>query len=229
MKWSQYFSDINPEDEWTGQNILTDQEFEAGGWYSLKPMLKWTWNQVFGGIFKVNVHDKFKHLSGVEKIANLPIINAFISAEDYGLSEEAFKEQSKVDRKKAREGQDKTDLIIDNIRKFYKESDDESEIDKYINIAMREQFKGETFSVSDESNFRKSFMREYFKTMNNAYMTSLIYAGAVDEQIVTIGVIRDSATDKQFNRIKALFLNSRLISEKTWNLAIQEIRKEEKQ
>jgi hypothetical protein len=228
IKWSQYFSGQNPRDHQTGRDILTDTEFRAGGIESLKPMLKWTWNQVLGGIIKVNVREKYKDVSVVEKIANLPGINAFVSVEDYGLQEEINKEIKKIEKQQARDILKKDKIIIDHIREFYADGNDNN-IDRFIGKAMAENFKGKTVSMSDETNFRKSFMREYFKTMNNSYISALIYANTTEEQAKAISIIKENAEPETFNKIKRLFLNARLISEDTWDKAMAEINRSKKE
>ena len=224
LKWSEYFSGVNPRDNWTGRDVLTDKEFKSGGMDSLKPMMKWSWNQVLSGIFRVSVRDRYKDLSFIEKIANLPLINAFVSVEDYGLQEDIIKERRKIEKKQAKEGLKKDKIIIDKVREFYESEEPEANIDKYIGKAMFENFKGKMFSTSDETTFRKSFMSEYFKGLNNSYVTALIYANTVEEQASAIAIIKENADTKTFNRIQALFLNARLISQKTWDTAMEMVR-----
>jgi hypothetical protein len=67
---------------------------------------------------------------------------------------------------------------------------------------MAEFFSGQMISTSDETNFRKSFMTDYFKTKNQAFVTALVYAtGNTEKQREAIKTIKENADGKEFNEI----------------------------
>ena len=83
--------------------------------------------------------------------------------------------------------------------------------------------------MTEANAYTKSFMRESLKSYNSAPITSLIYSNTIEEQKIAIKKIKKYADKDDFNKIRALFLNSRIISRKTWGEAENEIRRTEAQ
>jgi hypothetical protein len=80
--WGQYLTGHKPYDIAQGRNITTDTEQLAGGWYSLKPMLKWTAGKL--GAYAFVIKGAEDETTSEKIIRFAPIIQRFIRITDYG-------------------------------------------------------------------------------------------------------------------------------------------------
>lgn len=87
----EYLSGENPYDDFRNRNVLTDQQYLAGGAVANKQMLKWVFEQLGGGIFyRFQIGDA-QEKGPVEKIFTAPlsgnIIGRFIKVSNFGETE----------------------------------------------------------------------------------------------------------------------------------------------
>lgn len=88
----QYATGKNPYDFFRGRDILTNDERLAGGWYSLKPMLKWVGGKL--GIYGFSIYAQREDAPVWEKVIQwTPIIQRFIKVTSYGEKEKQGKEE----------------------------------------------------------------------------------------------------------------------------------------
>jgi hypothetical protein len=85
--WNDYAQGQNPMDDFRSRNIVPPREWEAGGWYSMKPMLAWTYNQT-------GLQDYLRYNPGdnttVEVSVNqVPVVSRFLRLTDAGYREQA--------------------------------------------------------------------------------------------------------------------------------------------
>jgi hypothetical protein len=86
--WMQYAVGKNPYDWFRGREILTDDERLAGGWYSLKPMVKWTGGKL--GVYGATINTTNGAETTLKKIIKwTPILQRFIRVTSYGEDERA--------------------------------------------------------------------------------------------------------------------------------------------
>ena len=82
--WKTYLGGQNPIDDYRGQPILSDNEFLAGGWDALKPMVEWTVNQGTGDFVRFDPRAD----TMTEMIAGgAPVLNSVLKFTDQGLRE----------------------------------------------------------------------------------------------------------------------------------------------
>jgi hypothetical protein len=98
--WTQYASGLNPRDRLRGNPILTNNQFQVGGWESLKGMFAYTWDQVGGGNFvryDPNAQTWQEHTFG-----SLPILSRAVKITDTGLRERQRNAEAALDARNAR-------------------------------------------------------------------------------------------------------------------------------
>jgi len=106
--WQQYTTGKNPYDPFRGKYVIPETMFEAGGKEAIEEMLKYSSNQLGGGIvyrFKGRNIEEVK--SELEKILGLPVVgnflNRFIRVSDAGRADELRHISEVVRTERARE------------------------------------------------------------------------------------------------------------------------------
>ena len=88
-QWGTLALGGKPVDRFRQQDILTDDEIKAGGWYEMRPMLMWTLNQ--NGMARFEIRDAVRPDKKLweDAVGLTPGINALFSVTDAGLVEKA--------------------------------------------------------------------------------------------------------------------------------------------
>ena len=98
---SQYAVGQNPYDFFRGRTVLTNDEMKAGGWYSLKPMLRWIAGKL--GVYGLTIRAKRDDQTPFEKFVQwMPIIQRYIRITAYGEEEKLREERLEREQFKAR-------------------------------------------------------------------------------------------------------------------------------
>jgi hypothetical protein len=218
IKWGQYFAGKNPVDDYRGKNLLTDREFRAGGGYALKPMLAWTWNQIFGGILQVKQRDRITQETVMEKVFKTPLLSAFITITDYGIQEEAMKIKEKVQKEQARESLDKQNAIMNFTRRYL---NGESLV-KLIPELEVEVYGTEPIKQVKLTNLRKQLVENILLSYADPRITSIIYATTNDEKIAIINKFKDSISPEELTRLAGILIPAKILTTDTWNQAMEE-------
>jgi hypothetical protein len=100
LKWTDYFTGHNPEDSFRGRPIIPRTEFQAGGWDSFKPMLKWTLGASGVGNF-VSWNEKANTTTELV-ISAIPGLNKILKTSDFGYGEEQRAVERTEDAQRAR-------------------------------------------------------------------------------------------------------------------------------
>lgn len=217
-KWIEYFMGKNPVDDYRGWNILTDDEFTAGGIYSLVPLTKWSFNQAFGGIIKAKVRDSIRQETVLEKVLKIPGLNAFVDVSDYGVREEVGAMLKPIRQKQAIERIEKTGAINDAVRQYHKGEDPGVVFDNLI----RTVYGGQEIKKATITALRKKFNSTIIVSYNDSNLTSLVFANTIEEQTALLQKLKDTLTPQELTKIAELFVKTKLIGINTWNDAMQE-------
>lgn len=117
----EYLQGRNPYDSFRGQPILSDDVFKAGGMYANSAMLKWTLNQIGGGVIMrfSTVSVTPEDTGTVESIINAPVVSnivgRFIRVSNYGTKEHLTQIARNTASAEARTRLDKRALINDYV------------------------------------------------------------------------------------------------------------------
>ena len=84
-KWADYANGNNPYDSFRGRHVLSNSEWLAGGWSSLKPMLGMTFNDTgLGNFYRYNPEaDTTLEMA----VGNFPILQRLVKVSDRGFAE----------------------------------------------------------------------------------------------------------------------------------------------
>ena len=105
--WVQFMSGRNPYNPFTGKYVMPETVFQAGGKETIEEMLKYTSNQLGGGIiYRFKGRNQAEVKSEIEKILGLPVagnfLSRFVRVSDQGRSDElrVVAEQTRTQRAK---------------------------------------------------------------------------------------------------------------------------------
>jgi hypothetical protein len=100
--WFTYLQGENPADSFRGQNILTNDQWLAGGWDSLQAMMGWTYKQTGAQSFVRYNPDADSTTEFV--LGMIPAANGMLKVSNYGLREaqQAMEQQLDTDSAKFR-------------------------------------------------------------------------------------------------------------------------------
>ena len=175
--WMTYLQGQNPYDNFRGRTIISDTDWKAGGWNSLKKMIEWTVNQ--SGQVSFATYSKDSN-STFESIAQLtPIINRLLKISDYGVTEELKQIKEDVQKVNARE----TLLKREEFKKgaqLIEKGTDAIEVLKGI----KKSVYGNQNITSKEANILlKGLARETLKHKeDDPFVDALIYSNSNDEK-----------------------------------------------
>lgn len=105
--WVDYAQGRNPYDDFRKRNIVSDDAWQAGGWYAARDMASWTANQF--GIASTVLHwfvgepGRKAELTTTERIVgSIPGVERLLKISDRGLDEKQWEEVDLEDRERAR-------------------------------------------------------------------------------------------------------------------------------
>ncbi len=104
-KWMEYANGLNPYDTFRGRHVLSNNEWLAGGWASLKPMLGMTFTESgLGNFYRFNPETD----TTLEMVvANAPIIQRLVKVSDRGFAED---QRETIERGQAADARLKTQM-----------------------------------------------------------------------------------------------------------------------
>lgn len=162
---TQFLGGQNPYDFFRGRNVLTDQQFQAGGMYALKPYAGWLFDQLGGGIVMrfYNSNTRPENKSGVEKFVSLPIfsniVGRFIRVTDYGETEKLRKQLNIVKQKEAQEQLRTNEIVNKYLETGIKEKDPQKLRD--IEHAMVGEILGRQPQTESEATKARALVKKF--------------------------------------------------------------------
>jgi len=229
----QFMAGKNPYDYWRNQNVLTDDEFRAGGMYAIKPFIRWVWQQSGGQtIASANIFDQASNQTVTEKIITKTpvlsnILNRWIKITDYGESESNKQVTEAVEKENAIERLERRQLIDKYVRVSNKENADALRKEELFQEMAKEWFAGKTVPVSDVNKLKKAFILSLELGYQDTDMNSLIFAISQDAQVA---LLAEQFVRMDKNEFDALFKRAqeiKVISKETAKKAIEFIRSPE--
>jgi len=216
-KWLQYAKDLNPYDDYYGNNWISKENMELGGMYALKDMLKKTWNSFFSGIYRVETYDMPKGKSLADKVLDK---TPFVVSSSYGLKEESDKEARDSINKGNLENKEEQKIIIEHLRNFYDDGEDIKNFSKYMNKATDDyidKYSGEIIK-SDITYFRKKFAKKYIG-QEDIQIRAILSSGDTLEEISRIKSFLKTSSNETYENFKEFALTNKIITWKSFYLA----------
>ena len=222
----QYLSGQNPYDWFRNREVLTDDQFKAGGKYSLKPFLGWLFNQSGGGVFYRFTQGAPRDQSGAEKFFNLPvvgnIVGRFVKVSDYGKTETLNQIKANVQTEKARERIDENEIINRYIKEAQGATGDVA-IDK-LTIANKKQLVEEILGGApqsgDEEERAKNIVKKYRiglqRGESDPNINALISAVTNEEKIQLVREMKNSLSTQDYNQLRLTALKYKIASDEVF-------------
>lgn len=207
----QFLAGQNPYDWFRNREVLTDDQFKAGGIYAAKPFLGWLFNQSGGGVFYHFTQTAPRDKSGPEKLFNLPLVGniagRFVKVSDYGQTEEANKIKKEVQSEQARRRLDENGVINDYIKDAQKGMDDKSieELVSKNKVDLVNDVLGHAPSTEAELIRAKNIVKKYQiglkRGESDPIVNSLISAATNEEKIELLTEIRKQVSKQEYNKL----------------------------
>ena len=116
--WTYMVNQQNPYDDFTGNNVLTDQEFDARDSRAIDKMLRWTWNSAGGSLITRldTMREPQAPKVGAEKFLSQPIISnllgRWIKVSNRGMFDAVKPSREEVRRRRERDKLDVRDAAL---------------------------------------------------------------------------------------------------------------------
>ncbi len=228
---SQYLAGQNPYDTFRNRNVLTDDQFKAGGKYAAKPFFGWLFNQAGGGVFYTFSQTAPRDQSGPEKFFNLPVVGnvagRFVKVSDYGQTETLNQIKANVQQEQSRERLDENEVI----NKYIKDaqgSQDEVNIQKLTaenKKALVEEILGGPPKSADDVTRAGNIVKKYQIGLQRGEadpnVNALINASTNDEKIQLVKEMKDRLSTAEFNKLRITSLKYKIASDEVFIKAIK--------
>jgi hypothetical protein len=211
----------NPYDSYRGQNVLTDDQFSAGGWDAMKPFLQWQFRQQGGSIF-MNFSTTPKEKSPGEKFLNLPIISnvmgRFVKISSQGETESLREIKYEIHKEGAKIRIEKTNLVNKYVKQFLStpvEGRKQLEVD-----IITEYFGHYPPANRDEIAEGKRLLQKYriaqLRGQNNAKVDAIIYSQTNNEKIKLLTEYKKDMSKKDFIDFLSMLGKHKVISREVY-------------
>jgi hypothetical protein len=196
--WTEFLSGGNPKDTFRSQDILTDQEKAAGGWYAFEPMVRWTLNQT--GQVRLDIRDRLKDEPLYKEILSFtPVVQRFIRVSRAGEYEQAGAASAPIVKEQARRSLDIQQAARDAIREG-------KDVYDFVQGAN---------SKEEMKKMKNSYTGAMNKFTNDPYVKSLISSASNEEKIAILKMARKGyATSDSFNEFIDSLMANKIISSK---------------
>lgn len=219
---SQFIAGQNPYDWFRSRNVLTDDQFKAGGMYATKPFLGWLFNQSGGSVFYKFSTSAPKDQSKAEKALNLPfasnILGRFVKISDYGTTETLNKIKANVQKDQARTRIDENSIINDYVKEAQGAKDGQTiqQLTVKNKKALVTEILGHEPQNPDEiaraGNIIKKYQVGLQRGESDPMINSLISAQTNAEKIQLLTEIKSRLTKQEYNQLKISSLKYKIAS-----------------
>lgn len=221
--WWTFLSGRNPYDDFRGRNVLTDDEFRAGGWYATKPFLMYQWNQMGGSIFHkfYSSGTSIDRRSDIERIISYPIISnilgRWIRVSDFGETESIRKGvKAEVESEQSKRRLEKKELVDKYVDKYEADSNRNFKIRLFENELIKEYLGHlpRTKEEAEEANrLRKSFKLARNKSAGDPRVNELIYTQTNEAKTAVLVEMHRDIGDQKYGELLRLLLKEGIISD----------------
>jgi len=215
---AQFLSGKNPYDSFRNRQVLTDQQFKAGGWYALKPFLLWQFEQAGGNIFMKFYAGEQTPTTKTpgERFLQSPIISnvlgRFIKVSDYGEIERYRRKTGLIEQKKARENIDETKIINKYVQEYQKTKKNPIVLSR----EMTKEILGHNPRGQEEIQKAKSLQKKLKiaieRGKSDPKINALISANTNDEKEALLRVFKEDMDESEFSQFKKEILRYKIVS-----------------
>lgn len=218
---AQFVAGQNPYDFFRGQNVLTDDQFAAGGWYALKPFLLWEFNQLGGGVLlkpSYSVQSP-ETKTWTQKVIEAPVlsnvIGRWIKVTNQGQRERNREIIQNIQQEKAVQRIENTNELKKAVEEY--QAGNQTLAEKWrIERALVEEVVGKPPYTSAQKTQRtlliKKFNVSVIKGKVDPDVNSLISAQSVDEKVALLKDMKRSRSDKEMDTLMRDMLKQKIIS-----------------
>lgn len=220
-----YLLKANPMNYHYAQNVLTEQEYKAGGMAAMKGLAREAWNDLGGPMLWRWKRD---HVEGVEEeikdllgIFPLNSIGRFIRVVNTGEKETARDITEKVGQEEAKKHLQVRERIIRAINEGGKATRDMTTLYREL---KKENLISDGLSVGQ---FRHTFNRYLVKSGDNPKLEAISQAGTNEQKAALLEYYQKTLTPEDFNRIKKAAIKEGFVSDEALIIMRKNQRKKE--
>lgn len=216
----QFVSGQNPYDFFRGRNVLTDQEYQAGGAQAGKKFAFWMFEELGGGIFVKPYSNSLtppKDGTMTERILSLPVVanvfNRFLKVSDYGQTETLKGVLNEVKTSAAREQLARNTVV----EKYAEQAFGKTPAQQHqLALQMVEEALGHKPSTPDErkdaNTLEDKFKKMVLRGKSDARTNALLSATSNDQKAALVALYETQMDPKEFTELKAFLIKNRIVS-----------------
>ena len=217
----QFLAGQNPYDFFRNRNVLSEQEFKAGGTDAAKPFAGWLFQQLGGGVFvKFYTGEQTpKEKSTAEKIVGLPIISnivgRFVRVSDVGVRETLREEIKPIEKEQAKRQLQETRLVNDYVARFQKEGGGDQAIKSFTRELVIELLGHEPKTDDEIDKARrvaKKFRVSIQRGKSDPRIDALIVANTNEEKFQLLKSLKSSLSEEEFRELSETLLREKIVS-----------------
>jgi len=227
---AQYLAGQNPYDFFRGRNVLSDEEFKAGGWYAFKPYITWQINQLGGGIFwrgyasMQTLTDKTFLQKMVEAPVMSNILGRWIRVSSAGQREINRDIITGVAKEEARERLENREKINEAVRQYTSGTQNMTrrlEIERQLvkDVVGNPPYTKERKTA--KTNTIKKFKIALIKGEADQNINAVISATSNEQKVTLLRQIKTQMDDQEYRNLVQLLKREKIISDNV----IKELRK----
>lgn len=225
---TQYLSGQNPYDVFRARNILSDDEYKAGGLAAAKPFAGWLFNEAGGSVF-YKFYDQGNvpvEETGAQRFLKLPIINntigRFIRITDYGQKERLKDILGQQQSQDARERIKENEKLRENVREFQNDPKAQFNVKEYEKKLVQDVLGKQPGSKKEAEEARrlvKKFKLMRQRGQDNVRLTTLLDARSNDEKMILLKEYRRQLSNSDYDQLMSIIKKEELISSDLYHKA----------
>lgn len=217
---AQFVAGKNPYDSFRGRNVLTDDEFEAGGKYALKPFVTWQLKQLGAGVFMKGYVSQQPPATKTwtQKVIEAPllsnIVGRWVKVSDYGQREKNKELVQGLKRKEATRRIEEREILNEAVRE-YKDGDPSITRRRKIERELVKEIVGTPKSKADKAKItrlRKKFKIAIIKGEADQNINSIISAQSNVEKVELLRQLKDQMDNAEYKKLFTLLRKEKIIS-----------------
>jgi len=224
----QFLAGQNPYDFFRGRNVIPDEEFKAGGKYSLKPFVTWQLQNLgLGTFWKIYTSEQApENKTWGQKVLEAPVLSntlgRWIKISNYGQKEKNREILKTVGEGEATRRLEEKEIIKDYVKKYnagepsiFRRRELERQLKKdVLELAPADWGKAEKKRKSTDT--EKKFRIAIIKGEADTDINSLIEANSNEQKLQLLRQIKSSMSDEEFLKLKNTVIKEKIVSKEVF-------------
>lgn len=217
---AQFVSGQNPYDYFRGRNVLSDQEYRAGGAQASQKFAFWMFEELGGGIFVKPYSNSLtppKDKTTTERILSMPVLsnifNRFLKVSDYGQTELIRDVLNREKTSEAREQLARNEVVEKYVSKAFGKTPAQQH---QLALKMVEEALGHKPANPDERKTANTLTDKFEKLVlrgkADPRVNALLSATSNDQKAALVDTYQKQMDSADFAELKTFLIKNRVVS-----------------